>query len=239
MTHISDVFRRCNIDFLPSPAIHTGQNVMFHLSLRPYENAIIRNHLENGRWGHEERYGKYKVRARETFEIFILADHEFYKIAYNGEHIGVFRHRLPLHLVNYIQVSGDCKIDHVLYEQDVSTAAAVQGQVIVSQMTSSTSSYGGGVRTTTTTVPSAPLYPTIPVAAPTPMNVYVMQPAQPPSAYQPPGTVSEFVGLSAIKLATTVKLNFQSTLLKIGGIALEKQQGGFAIKKEKKDLFKF
>lgn len=166
---------------------------MFHISLRPYENAIIRNHFELGRWGHEERYGKYKVRHRETFELHILADHEFYKIAYNGQHIGVFRHRLPLHLVNYIQVSGDVRIDHILYEQDLSTAAAAaqvpQGQAIIVSQTTSSPSYGEyGMSSHTTTVPSVqPIYPPIP-----PSNVYVMQSTapQPPPPYQPPGTVS-------------------------------------------------
>lgn len=164
---------------------------MLHISIRPYENAIIRNHFEHGRWGHEERYGKYKVRHNETFEIHILADQEFYKIAYNCEHIGVFRHRFPLHLVNYIQVSGDVKVDHILYEQDFSTAAvaAAQGQVVVTQMTSSTPSYGhNGIATNMTAISSTPAVP--PVYAP--MNVYMVQTdPQPPPPYQPPGTVSK------------------------------------------------
>lgn len=180
------VFCRCNIDFVSSPVLNTTQNIIFHISIRPHENAIVRNHFENGRWGHEERYGKYKVRHHETFEIYILADHEFFKIAYNCEHIGVYRHHQPLHLVNYIQVSGDVKVDHILYEQDLSTAAvaAAQGPVIVSQVTSS---YGhGGIASSVSAVPCATSVP----PGYTPMNVYMVQGPQPPPPYQAPGTVS-------------------------------------------------
>lgn len=108
---------RCQIDFVHTPA--SNQDVMFHLSLRPKERVIVRNHFHNGKWGQEERDGP-AVRANETFEIMISADREFYKLALNGQYLGNFRHRLPLYLVDYVKVSGVCGIDHILIERDMS-----------------------------------------------------------------------------------------------------------------------
>lgn len=104
---------------------------MFHISIRPRDNVIVRNHYQFGRWGMEERYGPCQVRKNTTFEIIILAELQHYKIAVNGHHLGVFRHRLPLNLVQFIHVSGEVTIDHILLEQD---AVSAQQQIIVSQV---------------------------------------------------------------------------------------------------------
>lgn len=111
-------------------------------------------------WGVEERYGPCMVKRNETFEIVILAEREFYKLAINGHHLGVFRHRLPLHMVQYVTVSGDASIDHVLLEQDMRSA---QEQGMWPQP-----------------------YPT-PAAPYMPVHVTPMQPFNPPPpAYYPP-----------------------------------------------------
>lgn len=104
---------------------------MFHISIRPKDGVIVRNHFQHGRWGMEERYGPCRVRKNETFEIVILAELLHYKIAINGHHLGVFRHRLPLHLVQFIHIGGDVAVDHILLEQD---ARSAQEQMIVSQV---------------------------------------------------------------------------------------------------------
>lgn len=114
----------------------------------------------------EERYGPCRVKKNETFEIIILAEYEHYKIAVNGHHLGVFRHRLPLSLVNYVNVAGEVTIDHILLEQDT---LAAHNQTIVSHVVST---------------PAAPLYPVIP-----PVHMHIHTPPQPPP-YQPYGQPS-------------------------------------------------
>lgn len=174
---------RCQIDFLQTPATSVDQNIIFHVSVRPSENAVVRNHYEHGRWGAEERYGQFVIRKHEDFEIYILADHEFYKIAVNGHHIGVFRHRLPLNLVNYIRVGGEVQVSHILLEQDMQHPSS-QGQIVVTQITTQQRPmpYGqSSIATQMTAVPSAP----IPPPTYTPMNVHVMQSSHPPPLYQP------------------------------------------------------
>jgi hypothetical protein len=168
MTH-SD-FSRCQIDFLQTPTTSHDQNIIFHVSVRPSENVIVRNHYEFGRWGNEENYGQFKIRQNKTFEIYILADYEFYKIAVNGQHIGVFRHRLPLNLVNFVRVTGDVKVDHVLLEQDTMNPQS-QGPIVMTQITTQQRPmpYGqSSIATNITAVPSV-----IPPPAYTPMNVHV------------------------------------------------------------------
>lgn len=108
---------RCNIDLIHTPS--NNHDVIFHMSIRPNENAIVRNTFHNGRWGPEERDGPC-VRENETFEIMISADREFFKLALNGQYLGNYRYRLPLHLIEYVKVSGMCSIDHILIEQDMS-----------------------------------------------------------------------------------------------------------------------
>lgn len=122
---------RCQIDFKSSPALSSYDEIMFHISIRPRDGVIVRNHLQSGRWGMEERYGPCRVRKNETFEIVILAELQHYKLAINGHHLGVFRHRLPLHLVQFIHVSGDVTVEHILLEQD---ARSVQEQMFLSQV---------------------------------------------------------------------------------------------------------
>jgi hypothetical protein len=125
---------RCQIDFKSSPALNLNEDILFHISIRPREGVVIRNHYQNGRWGMEERYGPCRVRKNEIFEIVILAELQHYKIAINGHHLGVFRHRMPLHLVQFIHISGDIGVDHILLEQDVRSA---QEQMIMSQIVTS------------------------------------------------------------------------------------------------------
>lgn len=131
MIHV--FFTRCSIDFINSPALHINQDVAFHISIRPKDKVIVRNHFQNGNWAMEERYGECRVKKNDTFEIVILAEFQHYKIAVNGHHLGVFRHRLPLNMVQYINVSGEVTIDHILLEQDSRSA---QDQAIISQVTS-------------------------------------------------------------------------------------------------------
>jgi hypothetical protein len=86
---------------------------MLHLSVRPQENAIIRNHLKNQSWGSEERHGGCVIQPHQSFEIGITAEHSMYRITINGNYFCTFNHRLPLHLVRFISISGTCTISYI------------------------------------------------------------------------------------------------------------------------------
>lgn len=146
---------------MATPALTANQDIMLHISMRPNENVIVRNHYQNGKWASEERGGS-SVRAHETFEILILAEQDAYKIAMNGHHITQFQHRLPLHLVQFIYIHGDAVVEYVLYEHDTN---AKPHHIGVSQ----------------NATPSAPIMP-MPY---TPMNVQVHNPRH-PNQHPPP-----------------------------------------------------
>jgi Galactoside-binding lectin len=124
-------FGRCSIDFINTPALNANQDIIFHIGIRARDKIIVRNHFQSGSWGLEERYGPCRVKKHETFEMIILAELQHYKIAVNGHHLGVFRHRLPLNFVQFVNVSGDVAIDHILLEQDTRSA---HEQAILSQI---------------------------------------------------------------------------------------------------------
>lgn len=163
------------------------------MGIRPTEGVIVRNHFHHRNWGLEERYGHCKVRNNETFEIVILAEFQHYKLAVNGHHLGVFRHRLPLALVQFISVSGDVTVDHILLEQDSRSA---QESMIFSQ------------------VIATPAMPNMPI----PMQVHHRH--QPPSYFStPPHSVRQLHNHTVKRM---IFCNFQ-TFTRIGGITIERR----------------
>lgn len=168
------------IDFVNTPALTTNQDIIFHMSIRPHENVIVRNHFQNGKWGQEERSGGETIRANEIFEIIILAEREFYKIAVNGHHIGDFRHRLPLYMVQYVNVKGDATIDYILVEENIPPP------------------YHQPIGVDQTTTPSAPFMPNIPthfqIQTPmqSPMQSQQTQPSGFPQQHQNPVSRKDF-----------------------------------------------
>lgn len=88
-----------------------------HISIRPQENAIVRNHLQNQVWGTEERYGGNMIAANQSFEISIIADPSQYRILVNSQHFCTFAHRLPLNLVRFVSLSGTCTISYITIDQ--------------------------------------------------------------------------------------------------------------------------
>lgn len=79
----------------------------------------MRNHFQNGRWGPEEKCGGNGIKSNELFEIIILTDIFGYKIAVNGRHFQNFKHRLSPNLAQFIHISGDCVIEHIILEQNI------------------------------------------------------------------------------------------------------------------------
>lgn len=89
---------------------------MLHISVRPQENVIVRNHFKNQAWGSEERHGGCTIQPHQSFEIAVTAEHSMYRITVNGQYLCTFSHRLPLNLVRYVSISGTCTISHILID---------------------------------------------------------------------------------------------------------------------------
>ena len=92
-----------------SPAVDNNEKILLHISIRLNENVIVRNHF-NKEWGYEERHGDNPIEAKKTFEVLILAEPAFYKIAVNGKHFCTFNHRMPLEMGKFFVINGQCQI---------------------------------------------------------------------------------------------------------------------------------
>jgi hypothetical protein len=108
---------RCVINLRNTTNPSESGEIMFHISMRPSEQTIVRNAMQHNCWGPEERGGAF-VRANKVFEFVIVAEREYYRLQVNGSHSGTFRHRLPLHLVQYIQITGEVTINQCSTEKD-------------------------------------------------------------------------------------------------------------------------
>jgi hypothetical protein len=101
------------------PALRPRDDCSLHLSVRPSENSIVRNHLTNQQWANEELHGGCPIYRGGYFEILILAEPTFFKIAINGTHFCTFNYRLPL-IGNsqFIAIEGDCTVSFIGQETD-------------------------------------------------------------------------------------------------------------------------
>lgn len=105
------------INIQSGAALAPRDDVLLHISVRPQENVIVRNHLKNQVWGAEERYGGNPIQAHQSFEFAITAEHSQYRIVLNGQHFCTFSHRLPLNLARYVSISGTCSIQYITIDQ--------------------------------------------------------------------------------------------------------------------------
>ena len=87
------------------PSLNPMSDTALHFNIRFNENCVVRNTLQSGSWGSEERTGGMPFQKNYPFEIIILCQHHHYKVAVNGSHFCEYRHRIPKHSVNTLSVS--------------------------------------------------------------------------------------------------------------------------------------
>jgi len=90
-----------------------GADVAFHLNPRFDQHAAVRNSCQGGGWGAEERDGGFPLHPGQQFEIQIICFPEHYQVNCNGHPWFTFRHRVPYHQVQALQVKGDVSITNV------------------------------------------------------------------------------------------------------------------------------
>lgn len=80
------LFFRFSINIQTGPALRPSDDVNLHLSVRPNEQAIIRNHKVNQTYGQEERHGGCPIVPGSPFEILILAEATSFKVSNSVVH---------------------------------------------------------------------------------------------------------------------------------------------------------
>ncbi|XP_060083867.1 galectin-9-like isoform X2 [Ylistrum balloti] len=84
--------------------------VALHFNPRFNQGNVVRNSHEKGSWKKEETYGSFPFHPGQPFEMIIAVEISQYKIAVNGQHFTEFQHRIPVHLVNTINICGAVSI---------------------------------------------------------------------------------------------------------------------------------
>jgi len=116
---------RFTINLQTGAATRPRDDTALHLSFRPTEPVIVRNHWENKVWGHEERFGGCPIYPGQPFEILILVESSAYKIAINGAHFCHFNHRVSTHRVLFLAVEGDITVTSITTSSDMPSAPPV------------------------------------------------------------------------------------------------------------------
>lgn len=61
-------------------SLNPQSDTALHFNIRFNENCAVRNSLQNGSWGSEERTGGMPFQKNYPFEIIILCQHHHYKV---------------------------------------------------------------------------------------------------------------------------------------------------------------
>ncbi|KAL8592588.1 hypothetical protein ACOMHN_026518 [Nucella lapillus] len=92
-------------------------NCALHFNPRFNDGCIVRNAMEHGNWGSEERGGGMPIMRGQPFEIIIMCAPTGYFVAVNGRHFTEFKHRMPMSKVKYLNIEGAYfKINFIKYE---------------------------------------------------------------------------------------------------------------------------
>jgi len=116
---------RFGINLQTGAATRPRDDSALHLSVRPTEPVIVRNHCENQVWGTEERFGGCPIYPGQSFEILILAEYSAYKIAINGVHFCHFNHRFSMQRVSFISVESDITVTSITMSTDAPSAPPI------------------------------------------------------------------------------------------------------------------
>ncbi|GFT82011.1 galectin-4 [Nephila pilipes] len=84
-----------------------------HLSIRFDGRVVVRNAMERGAWGIEERQGIFPFTSGRDFTMMILVEFNGYRIAVNGQHCWEFNHRIPVQRVSSIYIDGSIQVDRI------------------------------------------------------------------------------------------------------------------------------
>ncbi|XP_041354356.1 galectin-4-like [Gigantopelta aegis] len=106
------------VDFSTGPGTEPKSDSCFTFNPRFNERCVVRNSLQYGSWGTEERHGGLPFQKGVPFEITFQVKHDVYKVAVNGRHFIDYRHRMPKESVQYLMILGGVEISFIKYEPE-------------------------------------------------------------------------------------------------------------------------
>ncbi|VDD85794.1 unnamed protein product, partial [Enterobius vermicularis] len=92
----------------------SGPHIVLHVNFRflPGEHVLVLNAAAHGNWGEEVRTTN-TLHPGQHFNISVIVHHDHYDIEVNGETVGEFRHRYPIHTVQALGVKGDVHVHKI------------------------------------------------------------------------------------------------------------------------------
>ncbi|XP_054713004.1 LOW QUALITY PROTEIN: galectin-4-like [Uloborus diversus] len=91
-----------------------------HVSVRFPQRIVVRNSMERGVYGFEERQGLFPFQTGQEFTMMILVEPTSYRIAVNGQHCWEFVHRIPISRVSSIFIDGAVHIERIEFVNKIS-----------------------------------------------------------------------------------------------------------------------
>uniref|UniRef100_A0A7E4W224 Galectin n=1 Tax=Panagrellus redivivus TaxID=6233 RepID=A0A7E4W224_PANRE len=85
-------------------------DISLHFNPRFNEKHIIRNALQAGEWGNEEREGKLPLEKGVGFDLVIVNENYGYQIFINNERFATFAHRDDPNDITGLQIQGDVEV---------------------------------------------------------------------------------------------------------------------------------
>ncbi|XP_078535831.1 galectin-9-like isoform X3 [Lissotriton helveticus] len=94
-----------------------SENIALHFNPRFSEGGVVVcNTKERNQWGKEERKHEMPFHKGHRFEIRILVNHHCYMVSVNGKHFVEYKHRIPLHRVNAVHITGHVELENVSFQ---------------------------------------------------------------------------------------------------------------------------
>jgi len=97
--------KRFNINLL-----RRNGDISLHFNTRFDEKAVVRNALQAGEWGNEEREGKIPFEKGVGFDLVIANEPTQFNIIVNDVHFVNFAHRSDPHDITGVQIQGDLEL---------------------------------------------------------------------------------------------------------------------------------
>ncbi|MFH4984633.1 hypothetical protein AB6A40_011342 [Gnathostoma spinigerum] len=83
---------------------------VLQISIRFNEGAIVRNTMENGMWGAEERSGGMPISKGEIFDLTIINEEYSFQIFFNGQRFATYAHRKSPSDIETVEIDGDADV---------------------------------------------------------------------------------------------------------------------------------
>ncbi|XP_069063811.1 galectin-4-like isoform X2 [Pleurodeles waltl] len=87
-------------------------DIAFHFNPRFDEGGVVVcNTLQHSCWGTEERKNYMPFQRGMYFEVIVNIKNHCYQVSVNGQHFLEYQHRIPLHTVHSLNISGDISVN--------------------------------------------------------------------------------------------------------------------------------